>query len=1008
MNILVTPRSGRGMSSKLLPPPFSGLDLSTTCAWGTRPGEARVRYIQGADVPPVPIMAVVHLGWENHAWTGVCLDDQEDVSESSGRVRSLRVVDTRQYLEWDTVFAAFNQRENRIVDGLLERRYWHVLPRDFVTGRRTFTSRPYSGRQVLEMVFGFTRGSRSPHYTVETRWRLATHRILTQEPVLDLDWLRGANLQQIAQEVADRLGLVVGVIPEDPWTLRFERKGYGVLPVFPETGNHFPPFSNERRFGWSYSGTPTRVRVVGERSVYQVMDIELTPDWLPAWERFLDLVLLEDDLFHRATDHLGRALNTLPNDTDQAQGRFLASALAREITVGQYALLRHRRPRPRDVAGEEWRDTGMWQGRRRADMPAALYVTRILFRAFRPKDLRFPISGAGFVPVESMEVLPRLLVPVSHDPITGRMQVDLDSPTDGNGYAIAQGYQIGADGLLTVQPEFFRLETWRSLQELWQAVPFTVDKSGERYPTVLFNDPMILSENLVDMVDGLPVIRADAVLRAPKVRACLVFAAEVFQHVEGVGPRDRVELVANLGPEYVASASGGTRLVELPYADGQTARTKARRIARAILDQPAFTVRGGYRNPGMNGQRLHGLLDRVSCVVSAQGAYEEIDFTTERLPASYESERRFDRIRREQLLLPGQSELKAEARALRLLSSSVRSAPDLRNSMQALLRGTVEPPMLLRGVQNPAEPMEVGTPLWGWHSTPEEPERPEAQPLGVHNSFFGVTTRQNEPAGGLLAVRRTGLVHARVRGPVSPNEVVGRPQPLRIDESTWAVPPYLVGRGDPVVGVAQSAVADGETRLIPVLISGAQKGHVKAMRKYAIHPTTRQVGDLLESFGPAFSVIAEEPPGNSGLPLPLSDYMLYFIRAPSPGDLDNAMPRVTFRFLKGSEDADFHFWPVTYVEPGRDNGTHVATSNIPQYNVWAAWGENAARTWQRLKEEVGGEAEKIARFYAAWAVDGYANPNLSANNLPDAPSVVTPQRTQRVHLRTDQILVEFI
>ncbi len=1014
MTIQVTPRGGRGMNSKFLPAPFYALDLSTTSAWGSRPGEARARYIGIPGVPPVPIMCQVHVGWDNHAWTGICLDDQMDFSDSSGRIRSLRIVDTRQFLEWDTVFAAYNQRDNRIVNGVMERRYWHVLPKDYVSGKRTFTRKPFTGREVLQSVFGFTRSSGSPHYTVETRWRLNLHRILTREPVLDLDWTRGATLQQIAQEVADRLGLVVGVVPEDPWTLRLERKGYGAIPYYPETGSSFPPSSNERRVGWSYSGTPTRVRVVGERSVYQIMDIELVPDWLPTWELFMNLDEFQKDLFYRAQDSMGRHLSHLPNDTDHAQGWFLAAAMAREITVGQYAALRKKIPMNIDaVPAKEWRDTGLWQGQKRTDMPVALYLSRILFRSFKPKDKGFPVGGSvsgprpsrtPLVPLESLEVLPRLLAAVSHDPISGRMQVDSDSPTDGNGYVIAQGYQIGLDGLLTVQPEFFQLATWRSLQSLWQSVPFTVDQSAEQGLRILFSEPMILSENLVDMVDGLPVIRADAIIRVPRVRAALVFAAEVFQHIEGVGPRDRVELVAGLGPEFILSASGATKAEELPYADGQTALYKARRVARAILEQPPFSVRGGYRTPGMSGQRLHALLDRVSCVVSAQGSYEEVEFSTERLPATYESERRFDRIRREQLLMPGQAELKAESRALRMLASATRASPGVVQGMQAFLRGTSEPPVALEDVTNDTPVLAVGTPLWGWESNPGAPSRPSASPGIDQNRFFGATTREEEQPNGLIPVRSTGMINVRVKGPVQQNQSVGKPRPVQVDEGDWQLPVHLVAGGVPIVGLAQSSVPDGEIRLIKVLVSGAEPGLVKAMRKFRINRATTMIEqESMESFGPPFTVQAILETANSTRPEPLTDWTVYEINIPNPGPLIGAQPRVTFSFLtEAGNPTD----PVTILRAHLDNT--AATPNPVPFHRWYTWGESMIRRLDQMGAVAAVAAEDAARFYAQWAAEGWASPNSPALNVPDAPPYRPREEVHSIHLRADMITVEFL
>lgn len=1005
MQIRITTRPGTGMSSVRLPAPFTALQLETTNAWGARPGEARVKYLLPANGVPVPVMALVKIEWGSNSWWGVCVDDQEERSDSVGVIRGLRVLDTRQYLEWDTVFAAFNIRENRIVEGRLERRYRHLLPKNFVSGTYTFTRSPMTAAQVLKAVFGFTRASRSPEYTVEVVWRLVTHRVARTTPAMDLDWRRGASLQQISQEIADKLGLVVGLQPSDPWTLIFERKGFGTLPRY-SNGTVFPPTSTDRRWGISHSGAPTRVRVVGDRNLYQVTNIEMIPDWLPAWEKFLDITLLEDDLFHRATSISGNPprevpLKGIPGDDGGIEGRFRAAAMAREITVGQYALLRRRRPLPTDERRPlEWRDQGLWQGRLRSDMPAALYIAKILFRAFRPANLRFPITGTRHVPVESLEIIPRMLAPVTHDPITGRMQVDPEAPSDGNGYAIAQGYQIGADGLVSVQPEFFKLTAWKNLQNLWQAIPFSTDSSAEGVPTILFADPVIRTDNLVDMVDGLPVIRADATLAAPKVRACLVFAAEVFQHVQGTGHRDRVELVSDLSGEFLVSASGDMKPRELPFADGELAKEKARRIAAAILDQQAFTIRGGYQIPGAPGNRIGSLIDRVSAHVSAAGAYESVDFTNERLPNAFESERRFDRIRREQLLLPGQAELRTEARSLRQLAAAVRTGDSVRQSFDTWLRGTTEPSIVFNNVPDDAK-FQVGAPIWGYQFGPDIKLRPDFQPNFSAKRFLGVVTRQEQPANTLVPVKSSGVIYARVKGPVQQNESVGRSSVL------VELNQVLVARGDVQVGHAQADVPAGQTRLIPVRVSSGESGFVKAMRKIKIisdGEDGRIEYEVVEQFGPHFFV--EPAYGSSG-----REVGTYEIAVTDDSPLWGMIPRVTFLVTDKRTKVSVE---VHTVMGRRVESPPVTEIGTPGYRRWLAWPkDNWAERWQDLLL-ADGHSESANEQMWRWMVNIDAVPIDGSSTLtPPAPSYMDLGNLpypihESANLLPEMIVVEFV
>ena len=61
-----------------------------------------------------------------------------------------RFLDSREFLLWDPVFGTFNRREDKIVNGRFSRRYWHILPVNFVSGTKTFTDTPYTGAQILD------------------------------------------------------------------------------------------------------------------------------------------------------------------------------------------------------------------------------------------------------------------------------------------------------------------------------------------------------------------------------------------------------------------------------------------------------------------------------------------------------------------------------------------------------------------------------------------------------------------------------------------------------------------------------------------------------------------------------------------------------------------------------------------------------------------------------------------------------------------------------------------
>jgi hypothetical protein len=208
----------------------------------------------------------------------------------------------------------------------------------------------------------------------------------------------------------------------------------------------------------------------------------------------------------------------------------------------------------------------------------------------------------------------------------------------------------------------------------------------------------------------------------------------------GEGPRDQAETIANLNGEFVTTAHGETALEELPYADGKGVARKAAEIADMLLRRPFQYAEGGYRVQGSNGTQLSSLIDRVSVHVTPQGVWEEVDFTKERRRDAFEPERNLDRIKREQALLPGQEELREQARQLRLLAAGLRANPGFRRMLVEFLRGSEEAVLLRPSGAADPPPLAVGTPLWR-----EPNERTATAALGPGATVFvGVTVRQQE------------------------------------------------------------------------------------------------------------------------------------------------------------------------------------------------------------------------------------------------------------------------
>lgn len=819
---------------------FAAAECVLTWSWGLQPANALIDWVSAnrTAIPPMADMTIKLVrradGAVLHTFYGLCRSVAE-VTGTSGFSTMQEFVDTRDYLQWDVVYGSFNKRQAKIVNGVYVRRYEHILPVNADLLRKTYTNAPYTAREILDFLFA------GP--TVESPWTRLYHSALDQ-PVYDIDCLNGKKLGTAVLEVSEKVGTVFTLMG-DRYRLVWTVKGVGTLPAFPAT-------SDARRAGTALSGNPTRLRILGERNVYQVLDMVLEPDWKSGWQNFYDLDYLADDLFqHEVTEAsfgtgipAGTRYNAVAGDASQLIGRQLAGARARTITVGQYANLRD----ARDTTGSFFRDYRKFAGRSRLQMPAALYIATVLFRAFRPLNTFALLNADGaVVDLYSMELLDRAVVEVTHDPATGAMSWERDVISAGNGYAIVRGYQVGLDAFKTLRPKAFRTADWLASQNIWEHLTFSTDDSGEGSKFILFDQPVIQSSELIqDIVinsvkQDYAGLKAGAAIVAPPVRAALTFAAERFSYVAGEGTRDDVENVNALFAELVTSANGGG-CTQMFYADGQTAAQKAAALAAVLLNRQFYYDLGGYLNQAVVGQQLTEMLDRVTLRYNSSGTSEEIDFTNERsrqvstygpgpdgrrvVVAHNEPERDFDRRAQLVSLLPGQRELKEEARQMQAIAAGLRSNPRL---VQTLLEA-FHTSMGLDGMpatvfMDPAfDPgilpaLPLGTPLWRQPTSEVVMAHGDAVAPTGSELFVGVTVMDNERAAGPLRATGTGdngIVLARVKGPVMQGATVG----LGGD----AVQTYLVSSPNQSVGVVQEEVTGTVTKLVRVRVTGGGSG----------------------------------------------------------------------------------------------------------------------------------------------------------------------------------------
>ena len=812
---------------------FPAQSMNLTWSWGSEPGSANIVYLlNGAPVTVGDWLTIESFG---HTFYGVCKADKPKVG-SDGLTRTLEFEDSRCYLDWDLIYGCFNKLDSRIVNGTRIRRWKHLLPANFNAWRWTFTTNPLTAHEILEYVFGAA--------TVEDPW-IRTYHADQDYPVYDIDCLQGSKLKAVLQEISDKQALVFTLKQSGRFDLAWSRKGEGTIPSFPAD-------SDGRELGYSLSGKPTRVRILGERNIYQVHNIPMEKDWVAAWEAYYDALILVDAVFT-----LGKTMTAITVsgtafaagtpfttiaasgvDAEQIVSRQLASARADEITVREFAALQ--------TTPSDFYDFRRYAGACRMDMPAMLYVKHILLRAFKlPTGFSFYNANGVLVYPDSCDIANRLCAAISHDAPTGIMSWDINEAVDGRGYAIIKGYQIGKDMFKTLRPDRFDLSTWLNVQEIWQHLEFQVDESGDSADQqfILFDDPIITSADLIHWENGFATFHARPTITVPSVKVSLPIMAEKFSYTAGTGTRDDREAVQGLYAEMVQNYAGVvvsgmgaiiSGMTEVPFFDGQYAHQKAAVVASTLLNWPYSYGAGGYHRHLVDGNTptlLQPYMDRVSLSVGPGGNQEQITLTTEPGRRNYIPERDLDRRNRELNLIPGTAELRENANYKRLIAAGVskdaQTKKTVTDALRGFLGGAKEPDAIILMAPavagGAATVIPVGTPLWkkptvaGATSSNQNTLTRVVHPAdtsSLTSVFVGVATRHNEPVDGQIPVVSNGLALVRVLGPIAVNATVG----------FSAANSYLVAaEGDDeavVVGTAQIAITTADVKLIPVRISG--------------------------------------------------------------------------------------------------------------------------------------------------------------------------------------------
>ena len=821
INISAAPR-GRGGSTVNA---VGVQSIHGSFAWGGSPATATIVFVNNG--APNFCGQLIEIALGNHWFAGICKSDTANRS-SRGGLREMTFVDLREFLSWDYVYCAFNMPIRRFVNGVWKKRYWHIYPWDFNTYTKTFTDAPLTAAQIVAALFS------APTVGSPWAWNLTGNGLfpngLMNQPVYSFDCLNGVRLDAALNDISARGGLVYTLDPIKGanYRLVWMRKGYGLIPVLPPFD--WPTNSDDRRLGISLSGNATNIRVVGERNRYLVLNVPLSPDWNTAWEQFLNSDALFVDIFQNEKDPVsGIAYTSFVGDTDQWQGANAAKVRALQITVAEYVELRN----ARDGLGDPFADHKKFSGHSRMDMPAALYIQSLVFRAYVPNVNSIPNIRGQAVGLDSVNILDTMPCRVTYDPASGGMEADPTTISDGNGVGIVRGMVFGQDLFDLVKPERVSATFFSVNNRPWTATSFQIDDSGEGQRFIIFDQPCFTSENLLTAVGGFQVLNASPKLVAASAQAALTFELEPYSYSLGSGGRDRAEYVSGLCAEYAGTPGNYEQIL---FAGGYTADEKAAVIASNLLLGQYTYASGGYKLVQKAGRPLGtpltSMVDRVEVDFNPQGFLEVVDLTTERERAHFEPERDLERRTQQNSLFPGQSQLKQQAREFQRFGAGLKGmSRDLMNRFTQFLKGNFDDdmrPAWMNGSIPANTTLPAGTPVFGTpvDTTGGSPANARAtygaNVASTDTVFIGVTQRDGEPAANQFMVKSAGETLCRVMGPVATGDPIGRSPNNGTDYATNGS--YLVGGGTPSVGVALMAIAGSTVQLIKVRLGAGGGG----------------------------------------------------------------------------------------------------------------------------------------------------------------------------------------
>jgi len=564
-----------------------------------------------------------------------------------GQAQDVEIVDYRWLLKEDTVYAFWNSEfiieDDPLTPGIDRKRKWkHLLPDAWDTNAVTYTDAPYTAKQIIDSML------EAP--TVSHSWTMDSNRVLSGV-VTDINAATGKEIGAVLQEILDQLGLVLAISGQT--SLYVQQKGEGVIPDFPEN-------CKTKTLGSALTGAATKVRVVGDRNVYQLSNIDLVADWATGWEQWW----VEPAWLQFVEDTFGPF-------SEKRAGRARLAARSRTVTVREVVV----------AAGETYRDQGMWGEISRMEMPGWSYLQQIVWKAYRiPRA-----QTVNEVRLENLELSGQMLHAMKFDPGSGLHSYSDETPDkvlypDGRGFVTVKGQPL--DVYDPSRAGSFEPNMLANARNKWASNNgFQMDDKNK---LIIFNDATFipgeddkglfvfpnqgvtgLPEELLHIAVPNPAVEVEPA----SVKLTTTFKAERFSVWKGTGRNADTVHQPGLFKQICDGGKG-----ELKYADYESADDKAEELADLVLGVEPEILSGGYERVGVSGTALIGTIDRVTVTLDFNsGLSERVDFSDEKVRGNWDSQRELERRRKSRELFPGQKEMEREAEQLRELAVQLKA-----------------------------------------------------------------------------------------------------------------------------------------------------------------------------------------------------------------------------------------------------------------------------------------------------------------------------------------------